>query len=67
MTRDLERLARRQPAIVLGAAFAFGLIGARFFKSSEPTGKADEYGGYDRIRAGGEPAGIGGGGIDDRI
>ncbi|MGH2709079.1 MAG: hypothetical protein ACRDJK_12415 [Actinomycetota bacterium] len=53
--------------IVLGAAFALGLAGARFFKSSEPDGDAEEYGRYDRIRAGGEPAGIGGGGIDDGI
>ncbi|MGH7526067.1 MAG: hypothetical protein ACREMX_05140 [Gemmatimonadales bacterium] len=62
-----RRLARRQPLIVLGAAFALGLAGARFFKSSEPDGDAEEYGRYDRIRAGGEPAGIGGGGIDDGI
>lgn len=32
---DLEGLARRQPALVLGGAFALGLLGARFFKSSK--------------------------------
>lgn len=32
---DLESLARRQPALVLGGAFALGLLGARFFKSSK--------------------------------
>jgi len=31
---DAQRLARRQPAIFIGSAFALGLIGARFFKSS---------------------------------
>ena len=31
---DLEGLARRQPALVLGLGFALGLLGARFFKSS---------------------------------
>jgi hypothetical protein len=67
MTRDLERLARRQPAIILGAAFALGLAGARFLKSSERDQSRGEYGGYDRIRAGGEPAGIGGGGSYDGL
>jgi hypothetical protein len=65
MARDLERLARRQPAVVLGAAFAIGLAGARFFKSSER--ESDRYGGYDRIGPGAEPAGIGRGGIDDQL
>jgi hypothetical protein len=31
---DLESLARRQPALVLGGALALGLLSARFFKSS---------------------------------
>jgi hypothetical protein len=33
--QDLEGVARRQPALVLGLGFALGLLGARFFKSSE--------------------------------
>jgi hypothetical protein len=41
--QDLEGLARRQPALVLGVGFALGLLGARFFKSSERQGA----GGYD--------------------
>jgi hypothetical protein len=33
--RGIENLARRQPALVYGAAFAVGLLAARFLKSSE--------------------------------
>jgi hypothetical protein len=35
MKEDLENLARRQPALMLGGALVLGLIGARFLKSSE--------------------------------
>jgi hypothetical protein len=35
MRNDLENLARRQPAIVIGGAVVLGLIGARFLRSSE--------------------------------
>jgi hypothetical protein len=35
LRQDVERLARRQPALVLGSAYVAGLIGARFLKSSE--------------------------------
>jgi hypothetical protein len=48
---DLENLARRQPAIALGAALAVGLLGARFLKSSERNGDRDggsrDAGGYN--------------------
>jgi hypothetical protein len=37
ITRDLEGLARRQPAVVFAGAFALGLAAARFLKSSEPS------------------------------
>ncbi|MEO8285502.1 MAG: hypothetical protein ABI670_03585 [Chloroflexota bacterium] len=33
---EVERFARRQPAIFLGGAFALGMLGARFLKSSTP-------------------------------
>jgi hypothetical protein len=33
---DVERFARRQPALFLGGAFVLGLLGARFLKSSSP-------------------------------
>jgi hypothetical protein len=38
MLRDLEGLARRHPAAVAGTAFALGLLGARFLRSSERGG-----------------------------
>ena len=38
---DVQRLARRQPAVFISSAFALGLVGARFFKSSR---QQDQYG-----------------------
>jgi glucan phosphorylase len=35
MGADVRELARRQPAVVVGGAFALGLLAARFLKSSE--------------------------------
>jgi hypothetical protein len=32
---DVESLARRQPAVAIGAALALGMLGARFLKSSQ--------------------------------
>ncbi len=37
---DVQRLARRQPAVFISSAFALGLVGSRFFKSSR---KQNEY------------------------
>lgn len=34
LVNDAQRLARRQPALFVGGAFAVGLLGARFLKSS---------------------------------
>jgi hypothetical protein len=34
VVRDVEGFARREPALFIGAAFALGLIGGRFLKSS---------------------------------
>ena len=64
VARDVESLARRQPALVFGAAFALGLIGARFLKSSERRASSDEFDdydeyGYETIRPGGQAAGLG--------
>ena len=62
--RDVERLARERPAVVFGAAFAVGLLAARFLKSggsSESSRREDAWNpdaSYDRIRAGGDPAGL---------
>jgi hypothetical protein len=34
LLNDAQRLARRRPALFVGGAFAIGLLGARFLKSS---------------------------------
>lgn len=50
---DVQRLARRQPAVFIGSAFALGLVGSRFFKSSR---KQSEYPDESRrARYGGAP------------
>lgn len=36
--RDVESFARREPLLFLGGAFALGMIGARFLKSSAHHG-----------------------------
>jgi hypothetical protein len=41
MMRDAESFARRNPAIFLGAAFALGMLAARFLKSSSPDRQND--------------------------
>jgi hypothetical protein len=60
IARDVESLARRQPALVFAAAFGLGLVAARFLKSSDP-GYASDDASYERLRPGGEPAGLGAG------
>lgn len=63
MARDLEQLARRQPALVFAGAFALGVLAARFLKSSTPQYRREfeEESGYERVYPGGEPAGLGSG------
>ncbi len=53
MRADLENLARRQPAIVLGGALVLGLIGARFLKSSQRDKRVRESQGRERSGNGG--------------
>ena len=36
MYRDIENLARRNPGLFIGGAFALGFLAARFFKSTSP-------------------------------
>jgi len=44
LINDVERFARRQPAVFLGGAFVLGLLGARFLKSSrQQLPMASEY------------------------
>jgi hypothetical protein len=72
---DAQRLARRQPAVFVGSAFAVGLIGARFLKSSthhdadQPGDRSGMYdqgslgrGAYNEGRLGGDRYGQYGGG-----
>ena len=44
---DVQRFARQQPALFIGAAFAAGLCGARFLKSSSETGQYGAMRRYD--------------------
>ena len=57
MKTDLENLARRQPALVLGGALILGLVGARFLKSSQRDrqfrGGSQGYGRTQRFGDGG--------------
>ncbi len=52
LMNDAQRLARRQPALFVGGAFALGLLGARFLKSSSPD-NLDSYRGYGDTGYGG--------------
>lgn len=40
MYRDAQNFARRNPAVILGGAFALGFLAARFLKSSQPKTRA---------------------------
>lgn len=42
MVDDVERYARREPALFLGGAFVLGLLGARFLKASRPQPRYDD-------------------------
>ncbi len=54
IVRDVERFARREPALFVGAAFALGLIGGRFLKSSaHRTSGSSSVGQYARQGGGG--------------
>jgi len=56
LAADVQRLARRQPAVVIGSAFALGLVAARFLKSSRRAADLAAGGGPYRSRyPGGAP------------
>jgi len=48
LVNDVQRFARRQPALFVGSAFAVGVIGARFLKSSADNQRHRALGSYDR-------------------
>jgi hypothetical protein len=55
MRNDLENLARRQPALMLGGALVLGLLGARFLKSSQRSSQfrgGSQYGREERGNGG---------------
>lgn len=41
LMRDAQQFARRNPAVFIGAAFAVGMVAARFLKSSGGTGNGN--------------------------
>jgi len=51
---DAQQFAKRQPAVFIGSAFAIGLLGARFLKSSRRT---QQYGGNGGNSYGDSPTG----------
>jgi len=51
LVADTESLARRQPTLFLGGAFALGLLAARFLKASRPEPQTSfNSGGYQAAR-----------------
>jgi ElaB/YqjD/DUF883 family membrane-anchored ribosome-binding protein len=52
LLEDAQRFARRQPALFIGSAFAVGLVGARFLKSSN-THQRNDRSGYGAAEYGG--------------
>lgn len=50
LLEDAQRFARRQPALFIGGAFALGLLGSRFFKSSSAERQMDRMYGDDYSR-----------------
>jgi hypothetical protein len=48
LMRDIQQMARRRPALFIGGAFAVGLIGARFLKSSSRNSTAGRGGSVSR-------------------
>ena len=47
LTADVERFARRNPAVFLGGAFVLGLLAARFLKSGNPNQALMRRGAYE--------------------
>src|SRR5829696_5247772 len=49
LLRDAQQLAKRRPAVFIGSAFAIGLLGARFLKSSRERQSSYRGGGNGEI------------------
>ncbi len=50
LLHEAERFARREPALFMGGAFALGLLGARFLKSSRPSQGSSQDSSHDGTR-----------------
>jgi hypothetical protein len=75
LVRSVEQFARREPLLFLGGAFALGIVGARFLKSSATHAQSAMMGGASGETtgvtattgtAGSSGASIGGSGMDFR-
>jgi hypothetical protein len=53
---DIQRVARKQPAVFVGSAFAIGLLGARFLKSSRDDSSTGRWRDMSRNQYGGRTA-----------
>jgi hypothetical protein len=64
LLRSAQNFSRRRPAMFIGSAFAIGLVGARFMRSSPPSSGATRPTswrrgpGSDTIGPSGDPGGL---------
>lgn len=58
LVNEVQRFARRQPALFVGSAFAIGVIGARFLKSSSENRQYGQYNQYGADRYGTSSSGM---------
>jgi hypothetical protein len=56
LVTDMQRFARRQPALFIGSAFALGVLSARFLKSSRQRSSTDYRSDSSRLQYGGNMA-----------
>jgi hypothetical protein len=52
LVNDVQRFARKQPALFVGSAFALGIVGARFLKSSADNQRQQRSGSYGHSSSG---------------
>ena len=57
IVREVKHFAQRRPAVFIGAAFAVGVIAARFFKSSGNGGRHEPAAGHFQYPVGAQSSG----------